>query len=145
MLAAPGLLPLEQCREDAGIGVHPGGDVDGRSRLGQVFLGACDRQEPGLALDQQVIGFAVAVRAVTAVAGDIADDDFGLLGRQGLEGQAEAGAAPGARFWTTTSACSVIRRFRMVRASGCLTSSVRLSLERFVQTKWDAKPLTRSS
>src|ERR1700675_4696503 len=39
----------------------------------------------------------------------------------------------------------MMRRLRMVCASGCLTSSVRLSLERLVQTKWEASPRTLSS
>src|SRR5438876_5391116 len=39
----------------------------------------------------------------------------------------------------------MMRRLRMVCASGCLTSSVRLSLERLVHTKWEANPRTRSS
>src|SRR3954469_1222885 len=54
-------------------------------------------------------------------------------------------AAPGARFCTTISACSWMRRFKIVWASGCLTSRVKLSLDRFVQTKCDATPRTRSS
>ncbi len=54
-------------------------------------------------------------------------------------------AAPGARFWTTMSACSRTRRWRIACASGCFTSSVRLSLLRLVQTKWEARPCTRSS
>src|SRR6478735_10342041 len=54
-------------------------------------------------------------------------------------------AAPGARFCTTTSASSLISRLRMICASGCFTSSVRLSFERLVQTKCDARPRTRSS
>src|SRR6478735_5350559 len=54
-------------------------------------------------------------------------------------------AAPGARFCTTTSARSTISRFRIVCPSSCLTSSVRLSFDRLVQTKCDARPMTRSS
>ncbi len=92
VLAASGLLPLEQCRQDAGIGVHPGRDVgDRRPRLGRRVLGPRHRQEPGLPLDQQVIGLAVAVRPVIAVAGDVADDDPGLFSRQSFVRQAEAG------------------------------------------------------
>src|SRR6478672_1189081 len=54
-------------------------------------------------------------------------------------------AAPGARFCTTTSACSTISRLRIACPSLCLTSSVRLSFDRLVQTKCDARPMTRSS
>src|SRR6185436_4011800 len=54
-------------------------------------------------------------------------------------------AAPGARFWTTTSAFSSTRRSSTSAAAGCFTSSVRLSLERLVQTKWEARPRTRES
>src|SRR6476646_3255101 len=54
-------------------------------------------------------------------------------------------AAPGARFCTTTSARSTISRLRIACPSLCLTSSVRLSFDRLVQTKCDARPMTRSS
>src|SRR4051794_1628876 len=53
-------------------------------------------------------------------------------------------AAPGARFWISTSA----RRSslsRMTVASGCFRSSDRLSLERLVHTKCDDMPFTRLS
>src|SRR5678816_1574272 len=54
-------------------------------------------------------------------------------------------AAPGARFCTTTSDRSTISRLRIACPALCLTSSVRLSFDRLVQTKCDASPLTRSS
>src|SRR3954451_17690013 len=41
-------------------------------------------------------------------------------------------AAPGARFCTTTSALSSTRRSSALAPSGCLTSSVTLSLDRLV-------------
>ena len=49
------------------------------------------------------------------------------------------GSAPRRRRAPTTS------RLRIACASGCFTSSVRLSLERLVHTKCDASPRTRSS
>ncbi len=53
-------------------------------------------------------------------------------------------AAPGARFCTKTSAV-LSRVLRALSASACFKSRVRLSLERFTQTKCEAKPETRSS
>ena len=38
-------------------------------------------RKPDFALDQQVVGFLVAVRAVVAVAGDVADDQPRMLRR----------------------------------------------------------------
>ncbi len=74
---------LQQRGEDVRIGVHAGRDVgDRRSRFRRRLLGAGDRQEARLALDQQVVGLAVAVRAVVAVAGNVADDDRRLVRRQ---------------------------------------------------------------
>ena len=71
----PVLPPLQQRGQDAGVGVHAGGDVGDRvARLARLVGRAGDRQEAGLALDQQVVGLLVAVGAVVAVAGDVADD-----------------------------------------------------------------------
>ncbi len=50
---------------------------------------AGDRHEARLALDQQVVGLLVAVRAVGAVARDVADDDPGLHCRQALVAEAQ--------------------------------------------------------
>ena len=91
VLAAPGLLAVQERREDVRVRVHAGGDVgDRQARLRRLLLGARDRDEAGLALDQQVVGLLVAVRAVVAVAGDVADDDAGLVRRQRVVRQAEA-------------------------------------------------------
>src|SRR5918994_3151945 len=49
--------------------------------------------------------------------------------------------APGARFWTKTSALSIMRASTSL-ASSCLRSRVRDSLERLSQTKWLARPFT---
>src|SRR5829696_7589771 len=49
--------------------------------------------------------------------------------------------APGARFWTNTSAPSM-RRLSTSFAPSCLRSRVRDSLERLSQTKWLARPFT---
>src|SRR5215213_4365265 len=49
--------------------------------------------------------------------------------------------APGARFWTKTSAFSR-RRFRTSRARSCLRSRASDSLERLSHTKWLESPLT---
>ena len=83
VLPAPGLAPLQQRGEDARVRVHAGGDVgDRQAGLRRLLLGAGDGQEPGLALDQQVVRLPVAIRAVAAVARDVADDDAGLLRRK---------------------------------------------------------------
>ena len=57
--------------------------------------GAGDREEAGLALDEQVVGLLVAVGAVGAVAGDVADDDLRLHRGQPVEPEAEAGGRAG--------------------------------------------------
>src|SRR5215217_2075576 len=53
-------------------------------------------------------------------------------------------AAPGARFWTKTSASSM-RRSRASLASSFFKSRASDSFERLSQTKWLARPLTVSS
>ena len=85
-------------------------------------------------------------RALLAVAGDVADDDA----------RASSAAAPrrtgrAARRRRARDSAPRRRRARdqppagSLCASGCLTSSVRLSFERLVQTKCEARPRTRSS
>ena len=70
-------------RQDARIRVHARGDVrDRQAGLRGFLLGARHRQEPRLALDQQVVRLLVAIRAVRAVARDVADDDARLGGGQ---------------------------------------------------------------
>ena len=74
--AAAGFRALEQRREDVAVGVHAGRDVDdGAAGLRGVFLRARDRQQPRLALDQQVVSLLVAIGTVGPVAGDVADDE----------------------------------------------------------------------
>ena len=78
--ALPGLAALQQRRQDAGVGVHAGGDVGDRAAgLGRRLGRAGDRQETGLALDQQVVGLLVAVGAVVAITRDVADDQPRVL------------------------------------------------------------------
>ena len=91
MPASPGARAFEQRRQDAGVGVHAGRDVgDRRAGLARLAGRAGDRDEAGLALDQQVVGLLVAVRAVCPVAGDVADDQRRFLRRQRLVAQAQA-------------------------------------------------------
>ncbi len=93
----------------------PGGDVrDRRSRLGRLLLGAGDRHEARFALDQKVVRLLVAIGTVVAVAGDVAHDDAPACPRDSASyDRPRRAAAPGARFCTTTSASSRIRRFRI--------------------------------
>ena len=57
-----GAAALDQRGEDGAVGVHAGGDVGDRAAgLGRLLGRAGDRQEAGLALDQQVVGLLVAV------------------------------------------------------------------------------------
>ena len=89
MLAAARLLSMEERGEDARVRVH-------RPRCRRsswprrLFRRSGDRHEAGLALDQQVVRLLVAVRAVFAVAADVADDDPGLLRRERCVRETEA-------------------------------------------------------
>ena len=59
-------------------------------------VGAGDRDESRFALDQQVVGLLVAVRAVVAVAGDVADDDRrGFAAASAAYDRPRRAAAPG--------------------------------------------------
>ena len=90
------LAAQQQRRQDAGVGVHAGGDVgDGAAGLAGCLGRAGDRQETGLALDQQVVRLLVAVGAVVAVAGDVADDQLRVPGVQRFERQAHARGGAG--------------------------------------------------
>ena len=110
---------------------------------------AGDRQEPGLALDQQVVGLLVAVRPgplrVVAVAGDVADDELRMRRVQRLERQAHARRRAGREVLHEHVGAGEQALERAPAASACLRSSVRLSLPRLVQTKCDDRPLTRPS
>ena len=56
---------------------------------------AGDTQKPRFALDKQVVGFFVAIRAIVAVARNVTHDEARVLGTQG--GRIEAHARCGAR------------------------------------------------
>src|SRR5215210_341745 len=76
--------------EDARVGVHTGcyirgGDADLRGGFG----GTGDRDEPGLALDQEIVGLLVPVRARSTVPGDVADDQARISLSQGLRPEAQ--------------------------------------------------------
>ena len=59
-LAAP--RAREQRRQDAGVSIHPGGDVgDGDADFARRVRGAGDRDQPDFALNQQVVGFSSCV------------------------------------------------------------------------------------
>ena len=93
---SPVLLARDQRLEDGLVGVHPGGDVadrdaDARRRVGRPG----DRGEPGLGLDQHVVGLARGVGAVLAVAGDRADDQPRMRAAQLVEREAELGDRAG--------------------------------------------------
>ena len=88
-LARPGAQ--QQRRQDAGEGVHAGGDVGDRNAgLGRRVGRAGDRQETRLALDQQVVGLLVAIRPVVAIARDVAHDEPGVRFTQRVERQPHA-------------------------------------------------------
>ena len=94
--AVAGLVACDQRLEDGLVGVHPGGDVadrdaDARRRVGRPG----DRGEPGLGLDQHVVGLARGVGAVLAVAGDRADDQPRMRAPQLVEREAELGGRAG--------------------------------------------------
>src|SRR5205807_2330765 len=68
--AFAGPVAQQQRRKDAGIGIHGSSRVgDGDAYFGWSLFGAGHRNQPRLALDQQIVGFLVAVGAGAAVAG----------------------------------------------------------------------------
>ena len=94
-LAFTGLLAVHQRGEDVGVGVHASSNIGHRvAGLDRCFGRAGDRHKTGFALDQEVVGFFVPVRAVAAVAGDVADDDAGLDFGQGFIRQAQPCGRP---------------------------------------------------
>ena len=96
MLAFTGLLAVQQRGQDVGVRVHAGGDVgDGRAGLGRRVFGPGDRDETGLALDQQVVSLLVAVGSTVAITRDVADDDAGLGGAQDFVRKAQASGGTG--------------------------------------------------
>ncbi len=73
--ALPGFAALDQRCKDVGIGIHAGRDVDDRAAGLRRCIGRSgNREQSRLALDQQVVGFLVAIRPVGAVTGDVAND-----------------------------------------------------------------------
>ena len=96
-------------------------------------------QQSGLRLHQQVICLPVSVGTTRAIAGDPAYDQprMCLTQRGGRQPEPLGGAR--ARFCTKTSLRSSRRRSTSP-ASGCLTSSVSDSFDRFSQTKCDDCP-----
>ena len=91
--ADTGLAAQHQGRKHTGVGIHASGDIsDGAAGLGHLLLArpTRNREKAALALDQQVVGFLLLVRAALAVAGDVADDQLGKAFVQRLERQAHA-------------------------------------------------------
>ena len=89
--AVPGPAAQQQGRQNAAVGIHRRRDVGDRvARLARRLGRAGDRQKARLALDQQVVGLFVAVRAVLAVARDIADDQRRMRGAERLPRQPHA-------------------------------------------------------
>ena len=85
------LTPFNQRRQYIGIGIHPRRNVRDRNpRLGHRVGCACDRQKPCLGLDQQVIGLAVAIWPIRAIAGYIARDQPWVSVAQRIIRQAHA-------------------------------------------------------
>ena len=82
-LALAGLLAVHERGQDVGVRVHAGSNVGHRvAGLGGCLGRAGDRHKTGFALNQQVVGFFVAVGAgvyrVIAVTRDVANNDAGL-------------------------------------------------------------------
>ncbi|MNN15190.1 hypothetical protein D3C81_1282900 [compost metagenome] len=91
--ALAGAPTQQQSREDAAVGIHAGGNVgDGAAGLGHLVIArtAGDREETALALDQQVVGLLVLVRAAFAVTGNVTDDQAREAFVQRFERQAHA-------------------------------------------------------
>ena len=89
--AFAGLLARDQRLEHGGVGVHAGADVGRRDAdPARRMLGAGDRGQPALGLHQQIVGAAVLVGAVIAVARDVDRDQPLVLGAH--RGRAEARA-----------------------------------------------------
>ena len=139
----PVLPRCDQRRQDAAVGVHAGGDVGDRAAgLRRLVRRAGDRQEARLALDQQVVGLLVAVRARRRRSPR-------CRRRSGADASRAAPrtTGPGAPRRRARGSAPARRRARAACASdrpapaACLTSSVRLSFERLVQTKCEAMPL----
>ena len=107
------------------------GDADARRALRP----AGDRGEPALGLDQQIIGLAVGVGAVVAIAGDRAADQRRIILAQPLA--AKSRACPSSR---ASGSAAARRRLRSASSSAARPSLVARStttesLPRLSQTK----------
>ena len=94
--AGAGPFPCVQCGQDRAERVHAARDVGDRdARLGRGILGAGDRQQAGLALDQEVVGPPVTERPVRCVARDVAHDQPLVAAPQDLRRQPHPGRRAG--------------------------------------------------
>ena len=94
--APTGAPAQQQRRQNIRVGIHARSNVGHRVaglawRLGR----AGDRQETGLALDQQIVGFFIAVRPVLAVTRNITHDQAGVDRTQRRIAQAHARSRAG--------------------------------------------------
>ena len=89
--AVAGARPFDERGQDSRQSVHPGRDVDdGDADLGGFLGGTRHRDEAGLALNQQIVGSAVGVRAFRAIARDIANHQAWVVAVECLVSQSEA-------------------------------------------------------
>ena len=137
----------DQRGEDVAVGVHAGGDVGDRAAgLGRLVGRAGDRQEAGLALDQQVVGLLVAVgsgrsgrrRSRRCRRRSGADAASCSASKRQAQARRRAGREV---LHQHVGAARAARSSDSPAPAACLRSSVRLSLERLVQTKCEARPL----
>ncbi len=88
--ALAGASPRDQGFENGGMRGGAGGDIDhGNADPRRSLRSAGDRGQPALGLDQQIIGLAVGVGAVVAIAGNGAADQFWVIFSQALQREAE--------------------------------------------------------
>ena len=131
----------QQSRQDSGIGVHPGGDVGHRNaglarRLPRVPVIATAPSRTGSAGRTPSCRDRVPSCRIRRCRRRSAR----VPRRSCAASRARREAAPGARFWTNTSARSRSRPRRP--GFGRFRSSVSDSLDRFSHTKWLDWPLT---
>ena len=88
-LAAAGFFSLIEGQKDSDRGIHRGSQIDDRQAHFCRLIGiSCGRNDSGFALDQQVIGFHVAIRAVLPVPGQ------GTINQPGIAGARSAAPSP---------------------------------------------------
>ena len=76
VIARAGRAAMDERGEDRVIGGDAGRDVGDRDAgLGHLVAAAGDREEPGLRLDQQIVGLALGCRPAVAIARDRAGDE----------------------------------------------------------------------